>query len=97
MHATKITHELGGSLGNEGAGLSKFFRIGNAVVGLIRLAQPWEFIRMGQPVKFATIHDGAAYAGTMTIHILSCGMGYNICAPFDGTAVDGGGEGIIHD
>ena len=52
---------------------------------------------MGQPIKFATVHNGAAHAGAMTIHIFSGGMSYNIGTPFNGTTVDGCGEGIIHD
>ena len=97
MGAAKITHQLGCSLGNKSTCLTEFFRIGNAVIGFIGLAQAGEFIRMGQPIKFATVHNGAAHAGAMTIHIFSGGMSYNIGTPFNGTTVDGCGEGIIHD
>ena len=67
------------------------------MIGFIGLAQAGEFIRMGQPIEFATVYDGAAHAGAMTIHIFCGGMGNNIGTPFNGTTVDGSGEGVIHD
>ena len=33
----------------------------------------------------------------MTIHVFGSRMGNDVGTPLDGTTVDGGGEGVIHD
>ena len=67
------------------------------MVGLIRCAEPREFIRVGEPVEVSAVHDRSADCDTVAVHILRRGMDHDIGAPFDRTAVDRGREGIVHD
>ena len=48
------------------------------------------------PVKLARVNDASANCRAVTVHILCGGMGNDVSAPLDGTAVDGGGKGVIN-
>ena len=92
----QISHQLRRCLGDIGA-LSKFFRVDNAVVGLIRRGQARKLVRMGHPVEIAGIHDGSAHSHGMAVHILGGGMGHDVHTPGKGPAVDGSRKGIVTD
>ena len=96
LDGAKIPHELGGRLGDIRL-LPEFFRIDDAVIGLVRRAQSRKFVRIQAPVKIAGIHDGPAHAHGMAVHIFGGGMGHDIRSPLKGIAVDGRGKGIVHD
>ena len=90
----EVAHELCGGLGNISA-FAKALRVGHAMIALIRRGEAGELIVL-RPVEIAAVNDRAADTGGMTIHIFRGGMSDNIRAKFEGTAVDRGGEGVIH-
>ena len=95
LDGAQIPHQLGGSLGNISQ-LSEFLCVDDAVIGLIRLRQSLKLVMMGFPVKIAAVHNTAAYRSRVAVHVLGGAVGHNIRSPLKGTAVDGGGKGIIH-
>ena len=52
---------------------------------------------MCHPVEMAAVHNAAAHSRAVAVHILGGGMGHDICAPLKRAAVDGRGEGVVHD
>ena len=66
------------------------------MVAVVGGTQAGEFIRVGRPVEFAAVHDGAAQSGGVAVHVLGGGVCDDVRAPLKGPAVDGGGEGIVH-
>jgi len=52
---------------------------------------------MGVPVEISAVHDAAAHGQGVAVHIFGGGVGHDIGPPLKGTAVDGRGEGIVHD
>ena len=52
---------------------------------------------MGFPIKVSAVHDTAAYAGGVPVHILGGRVHHDIRSPFERTAVDRCREGIIND
>ena len=96
LDTAEVPHQLGGTLGDERTAQSKALGIGYAVVAVIRGCQAGEFLCMGGPVEFAAVHDAAAYGGGVAVHVLGGGVGHDVRPPFKGTAVDGGGEGVVH-
>ena len=67
------------------------------MVALVGGAQAGEFVGVSHPVKLAAVHNGAAHRCAVAVHILGGGVGDDVGAPLDGPAVDGGGEGVVHD
>ena len=49
------------------------------------------------PVEVTAIHDGSAHRRGVSVHILGSGVHHDVGSPFEGTAIDGRGEGIVHD
>ncbi len=43
------------------------------------------------------VHDGTAHGRAVTVHVLGSGVRHDIGAPLNGTAIDGRGEGVVHD
>ena len=76
--------------------LSEFFRIYDAVIGIIGFTQARELFRIKAPVKIAGVHNSAAYAHGMSVHVLGGGMGNDVRPPFKRIAVNGRGKGIVH-
>ena len=66
------------------------------MIRLVGSGQAGELLGMGHPVEIAAVHYGSAHLGGHAIHIFGGGMGHDVGAPFKGTAVDGGGEGVVH-
>ena len=97
LHSAEITHQLRRSLGNKSPLLAKLFGVGNSVIGFIRCAQTGELVGMRQPVELAAVDNRTAQASSMTIHILRSRMRYDVCTPFQRTAVNRCREGVIHD
>ena len=97
LDRTQIPHQLGSAFGDERAGKAKTLGIGDTVIALVGGAQAGELVGVLGPVEFAAVHNAAAYRAGVAIHILGGGVGDNVRAPLKGTAVDGGGEGVIHD
>ena len=93
LDAAKVPHQLGGTLGDERAVEAEALGVGNAVVAVVGGGEAGELVGVGRPVELAAVHDAAAHAGGVTIHVLGGGVGDDVRAPLDGTAVDGGGEG----
>ena len=52
---------------------------------------------MRHPVKVAAVHDRAADVDRVTVHIFGGGMGHNVRAELNRTAVDRRGKGVVHD
>ena len=97
LDRAEVAHELGRGFGNEGTLLAEFLGIDDPVIGFVRLGQARVFFLMLHPVKPAGIHDRSADRGTVAVHVFCRGMRYDIGSPFDGPAVHGRREGIIHD
>ena len=91
-----IPHQLRRRLGDVSP-LSEPLRIDHAVIGLIRLGQPRELVRVSRPVKIAAVYDAAAYAHGMAVHVLRRRMGHDVRPPLKRPAVDRRGERIVHD
>ena len=96
LDAAEVTHELGGTLGDEGTADAEALGIGNAVIALVRGAQAGEFIRVGSPVKLAAVHNGTADGRGVAVHVFGGGVGHDVRPPLKGTAVDGSGESVVH-
>ena len=96
LDRAEIAHQLCCGLGDECAALSELLRVGDSVIGFIRSGETRELVRMGHPVEVSAVYDGAADRRVMSVHVLGGGVSHDITAPLDGTAVDGGGERIIH-
>ena len=52
---------------------------------------------MSIPIEVTTIHDTTTHLSSVSIHIFSGRMGYDISAPLKRTTVDRCGEGVIDD
>ena len=96
LDAAQVAHQLGCGFGDVGH-LAESLRVGQAVVGLIGRTQAGELVGMGIPVEVAAVHNAAAYAGGVSVHVFSGRMHHDVGSPFEGAAVDGRGEGIVHD
>ena len=94
LDAAQVAHQLAGGLGNIGQ-FAESFRIDQSVVALIGGCQTGETLCMGRPVKIAAVHNHTAHTNAMAVHVLGGGMGYNVRTEFKGTAVDGGGKGVV--
>ena len=97
LDAAEVTHQLGGTLGDESALQAETLGVGDAMVAVVGGGQAGELVGVGSPVELAGVDNDAAHGGSVTIHILGGGMGDDVSAPLEGTAVDGGGEGVVHD
>ena len=95
-YGAEIPHQLCGCLGNKGTLFSKFFRIYNSMIAVVRRGQSWELFRMGHPVKVPGVYNGAAHTGTMSVHVFCGRVGYNIRSPLERAAVDGCGKSIVY-
>ena len=82
---SQISHKLRGAFGDESTFFAEFFCIGNSMIGIIRCAEPREFVCVSHPVKFAGINDRTTECSTVTVHIFGRGMSNNISTPFDWT------------
>ena len=95
LDRTQVAHQLCGSLRDIGS-FPELLRIDNSVISLIRRRKPRILIGMRLPVKITAVHDGAAHAGRMSIHILCRGMGHDIRTPLKRPAVHRRRKGIVH-
>ncbi|EJW90920.1 hypothetical protein EVA_20971 [gut metagenome] len=66
------------------------------MIAFVRSTQTGESVRISGPVKPAAVYNAATYGRTVAVHVLGGRMGYNVSAPLKGTAVNGGGEGVVH-
>ena len=94
-NASEVTHELCHEFRHVGH-LAKLLGIGQSVVRLVRGAETRELVGMGIPVEVTAIYHTAAYLRSMAVHIFRRRMCHDVCAPLEGTAVDGCGERVIH-
>ena len=92
----EVAHQLRGGLGDECA-LAEVLRVGHAVVGVVRRGQAGELVRVGHPIEVAGVHDRAADAGAVAIHVLGGRMGHDVHAVLERTAVDRRRERVVHD
>ena len=95
LDAAEVPHQVRTDLGDIG-GASEGFGIDESVITFIGFAQAGELVGIVVPREIAAVHDGAAHGRAMTVHILGGGVRHNVGAPFDGTAVDRGREGVVH-
>ena len=94
---SQVAHQLRCRLGDVGAGLTEFFRIGDAVIGLVRRREAREFVLVGHPVKVAGVDDASAHRRVVAVHIFGRGVRHDVRAEFDRPAVDRRGKGIVDD
>ena len=66
------------------------------MIRFIRSGQSGELLRIRFPVKIAAVHDAAAHAGCMAVHVLCGRMGHDIGAPLKRTAVDRSCKRIVN-
>ena len=92
----EVAHELSYELGDI-THLAKFLGIGETMVAVVGSTQTWKLIGMSEPVEISTIHDAASHLAGCSIHILGGAMGYDVGTPFEGTAVDRCGKGVVDD
>ena len=90
----QVSHQLCHKLGHIGH-LSESLRIGQSVIRLIGGAESRELVSMGIPIKVTTIDDTSAHLCGVTVHIFRRRMRHDIRTPFERTAVDRCGEGVI--
>ena len=95
-HRPQVAHQLCRGLGDVGHP-AEGLRVGQPVVALVRLAQSRELVGMGRPVEVAAVHDGAAHRCGVPVHVFRGGVGHDVGPPLEGAAVDGRGEGVVHD
>ncbi len=96
LDGTQIPHKLCRTLCDKSPFFSKFFRVSDAVIALVRRTQTRKLVLVGHPVKFSAVHNGASHSRPMAVHIFCGGMGHNIRSPLKRPAVDGGGKSIVH-
>ena len=96
LDASEVAHQLRRRLGDEGASLPELLRVSDPVIGIIRRAESRVLVRVGHPVELSGIHDGAAHCRAVAVHVLGGGVGDDIRAPLDGTAVHRRREGVVH-
>ena len=97
LDRTQVTHQLGSTLGDERTFQAKTLCVGNTVVAVIRSTQAGELIGVLGPIKLTGIHNTTAHSRTVTVHVLRGGMGNNIGAPLNGSAVNRCGKGVVND
>ena len=90
--AHQLSHELGGK-----AHLTEGFHVGQSVIRLIGGAETGELLGIGHPVEVTAIHHDTTHLSGQSVHILRGRVGHDVGAPFEGTAVDWCGEGVVHD
>ena len=86
LYGAEVPHELGRRLRDEGAFPAEALGVHDAVIALVRLGEAGKPLRMGHPVEAARVHDGAAHARAVPVHVLGSGMRHDVGAPFDGAA-----------
>ena len=59
------------------------------MVGVVWCGESGEFLRMSHPIEVAGIHDCAAHAGAVTVHIFGGGVRDDIHAILERSAIDG--------
>ena len=96
LAAAKVPHQLGGALGNKRTGKAETLCVGDPVVAFVRGTKPWKFVGIFCPVKFSAVHNGTAHGGGVAVDVFGGGVGDNVGTPLDGTAVDGGGKGVVY-
>ena len=97
LDASKISHELCCTLCDKSALFAELLSIGDAMIRIIRCTKSRELLSIGHPVKITAVNNSTAHSCTMAVHVLRRGMCYNICAPFNRTAVDRCRKCIVHD
>ena len=97
LDGAEVAHELGRGLGDVRPGIAELGGVGDAVVAFVRRAEAGELVGMGHPVELAGIHDTAANACAVAVHVLGGGVDDDVRPPLEGAAVHGRGEGVVHD
>ena len=97
LNRAKITHKLRGGLGDKRAFQPKAFGIHHAMVAFVGCSKTRELIGMSVPVELAGINNAAANTSAVAVHVFRGGMGDDIGAPFEGTAIYRRGERVVHD
>ena len=97
LAAAEVPHQLGGALGDEGPAETEPLGVSDTVIAVIGSGQTGELVGMGGPVELAAVYDAAAHSAGVAVHVLGGGVGDDIRTPLEGTTVDGGGEGVVHD
>ena len=94
--AAQVAHQLADELGGVGH-LAEGLGIGEAVVAFVGRGQAVELRAVGIPVEVARIDHSTAHLCSVSVHVFGGGVGHDVAAPFEGTAVDGSGKGVIDD
>ena len=97
LYGAEVPHELGRRLRDEGAFPAEALGVHDAVIALVRLGEAGKPLRMGHPVEAARVHDGAAHARAVPVHVLGGGMRHDVGSPFDGAAQHRRGKRVVHD
>ena len=96
LYRTEVAHHLCRGLGDIGH-LAEALRVGEPVVRGVGRCQSGELLRMGLPVKVTAIHNDTTHSCSVPVHVLGGRVGHDVGPPLEGAAVDGGGEGVVHD
>ena len=67
------------------------------MITLVGCAESGELLGIGHPVEVTAVHHDTAYLRGQSVHVLCGGVGHDVGTPFEGTAVDRCGEGVVHD
>ena len=95
-NASQVAHQLGYKFGGV-SHLAESLRVGQAVIGLVGCAKAGELLCVLVPIEVAAIDHYASDLSGMTVHVLCGGVRDDVATPFEGTAIDGCGEGVVHD
>ena len=93
---TEVAHELHHRFGDVGCAAEPL-RVDDAVVGGIGGGEAGELLCVRLPVEAAAVDDSAAHRRRVAVHVLRRGVDHDVGTPLEGSAVDGRGEGVVHD
>lgn len=94
---TEIAHELRDAFGDERPALAELFGVDDSVIAFVGRRESRILILVSEPVEIARIDDRAADLRPVPVHIFRRGVRDDIDAELEGTAVDGGREGVVDD
>ena len=93
---THIAYKLYARLGNICDVVAELLYVCNAMVGGIGVVELGPLFGVCGPIELTTVNYATADNGSVSVHILCCGMNDDIASVLKGTAEEGGREGIVN-
>ena len=67
------------------------------MIALVRSSQTCKLLSVSLPVEVTAVNNSTSYLSGMSVHVFRGGVRHDVASPFDRTAVDRCGEGVVHD